>query len=407
MKYIALLICFISSVGFAQTGKVPSEWLSSDSSSHLKSLKAESEQLNELDQAYNNILDAKMNLFEAIPDDSHKKWQLQSIKTEFAFEASGNIGVMGVGGEVGMDLVWIKKGTNGSRSKMLRPSLAEVTEPEAESVQISAEMSDEAINKEISPLVDLAMATGHVKHRKKLLKNLFTRALDFQKTVKELEASPALGPWYAYKYQLELFVSAEGTVSLFAIGNSIRLRMEWWRLQKTTPAPLVIPELPGKLSHNAQFVASIAADLGVLDQVPFDNGFRLNAIKIGVGSTAEGDLLLVKSKAKAVGAIFLKRDEMAPASFLGQDLGTTLNSYKFKEGNETIQIPRFQFANGLKKSAKISHFFASRAKTRENSKFELNVIEMEFELYRTGGIGLVSVEGSSTISLFITRNVNI
>jgi hypothetical protein len=115
----------------------------------------------------------------------------------------------------------------------------------------------------------------------------------------------------------------------------------------------------------------------------------------------------VSAKAKAVGAIFYKRDELASKTLSLPAFFSDMQEYSLKHGSEDHSVPRYNFIAGLRKSANISKFFASHARVRENSKFELNVIETEFEVYRTGGIGLLSVENSASISLFITRNVSI
>ena len=401
MKCISLIFLFLSQAALANLGKVPLDWIT-PGSQHQKAFTS----LNQLDSAYKNILDANMSLFKNIPEDSHKRWSLQSIKTELAIEAGGTIGVMGVGGEAALELVWIKKNNS---SKMSRPisHMEEVTEPESESIQIRGEMTEESLAQEIAPIVDLAMASGHMRKRRRLFNGLFKEALKFQSTIRELETAPAMGPWYAYKYQLELYVSAEGNISLVAIGNSIRLRMEWWRLKKNEAQAFVPPMLQEELSANAKFVTAIASDLSVMNDTPLENGFRLNVLKVGVGTTVKGNLFFVKGKAKAVGSIFFKRDPNETQALVLPTLMNDITSYGMSEGGSVVDVPRFSFREGIKKASGIAQFFAARAQTKEEGQFELNVIEAEFELFTSGGIGIVSVEGSSLLTLFVTRNVTI
>jgi hypothetical protein len=69
----------------------------------------------------------------------------------------------------------------------------EVTEPESESIQIRGEMTEESLAQEIAPIVDLAMASGHMRKRRRLFNGLFKEALKFQSTIRELETAPAMG----------------------------------------------------------------------------------------------------------------------------------------------------------------------------------------------------------------------
>lgn len=408
MKYLLLLSCLLTTSHlFAMTGKVPSHWTSSEVEEQSFMKSTNSAQMAQLSSAYQNILDAKAGLFEGAETVSGSRWFLQSIKTEMAVEAEGTLGVLGVGGEAALELVWIKKPANPTALMTeVAPRLEEETTEDAEEIQVSTSMSEEALKKEIAPVVDLAMATGHVKKRQGLLNNLLGHALKFQETARELESSPVMGPWYVYKYQLELYVSAEGKIALFKIGNAVRLRLEWYRLQKEGVAPVQPPMMNHELSANAKFVASVASDVATLDQVPFNNDFRLNCMKIGVGTTVKGNLFFVKSKARAVGSLFFKRDVQEAPEIVPQ-LMTEVSDYTMADKDSIVEIPRWSFRKGLQKAAAISRFFASNAKIKGEGQFELSVIETEFELYGSGGLGLVTVEGAAGVTLFVTRNVTI
>lgn len=390
------------------TGKVPAFWISPEveDTSNLKGINGL--HMAQLSSAYQNVLDAKLGLFKGAETIQGSRWFLQSIKTEMAVEAEGAIGIMGVGGEAALELIWIRK-NDSSKAVMaeVAPQLEEEAEDSAEEIQVSTSMNEEELKKEIAPVVDLAMASGHVKKRQGLLNGLLDHALNFQKTAAELESAPVMGPWYVYKYQLELYVSTEGKIALVEIGNSVRLRLEWYRLQKEGTSAARPPMLASELSPNARFVASVASDVTTLDQVPFNNGFRLNCMKIGVGTTAKGNLFFVKSKARAVGSLFFKRDVQHAPEIVPQ-LMTEVSDYTLADkSGSMVEIPRWSFRKGLQKAASISRFFADNARTKGEGQFELSVIETEFELYGTGGLGLVTVEGAAGVTLFVTRNVTI
>ncbi len=409
MKNILILTLFISTHAMAKVGKVPSFWTSSDNEerSTMKSLDiSKTFKMMELEDAYQNILEAKMGLFKDIQVHKDSRWKLQSIKTELAIEGEGTLGVMGVGGEAAVELIWLRKKRTPS-APIIPAKLDEEVTPEVEEIQISTEMSEEALKKEIAPIVDLAMATGHIKKRSNLFRNLFQEALKFQKTARELESTPVMGPWYAYKYQLELYVSFEGDILFLEVGNSIRLRLDWYRVKKDTASLVRPPLLSQELSANAQFVSSIAADIEAMDSAPFENGFRFNSMKVGVGTAVEGDLFFAKAKTEAIGSIFFKRDEVTEPTFNLSATRPEVTDYKFASKGSIVKIPRFSFRKGIEKALIISHFFARNAKIKEESGFELSVIETEFELYKNGGVGIVTVEGSAVLSLFVTKNVTI
>lgn len=395
MKFIIVLLV-LSINSYAEISQLPKDWIAQQSSEKL--FNSNLEQMDKLEEGYRGLLDYKKSMFDNLSLDEAKRWHLQSIKTELAVAASGELGMMGAGGEAALEFVWIRK--NKSIQRNVNNFDEEVNNEGIEAIQITSEMSDDAIKREIAPIVDLAFSTGKIKKRNILFKKLYDRALEFQKTISDIENSPAMGPWYAYKYQLEIGVSAEGHITPFLeIGNSLRLRMEWWKIAEAN-RPLVLRTPQNQLSNNAKFVAAIAQDLSFIDQNYFENGFKLNCMKIGVGTTVKGNLLIAKSKAQAKGSIFFLRNEIG---ILNQVIPAVAVS-EYQIGNENIS--RNQFRHAIHKGAKIISFFADRAPMTDfKNNFELNVIEAEFELFTGGGIGLVTVEGNSGLTLFATRNV--
>jgi hypothetical protein len=376
--------------------------MSDDLNKHPSMKSNSGENLVNLEKSYQDILETKTNLFKTLPEENEKKWKLQSIKTEIGVSAEGTLGVMGAGGEAAMELVWIRKGTTNGSS-----SLVEETAPEAEEIQINGEMTQDEVLREITPVVDLTVASHSIRRKKNLLKNLLTESLKFQQTIRELESTKVMGSWYPYKYQLELYVSVEGDIFFFEVGNSVRLRLEWWRLKKDQSQPLSVPFAPVELSENAKFIAGISSDLEAVGNMDFDNGFKMNCLKIGVGTTVTGNLFIVKGKASAIGSIFFKRDEIQHEPVNFPSLIEEVSSYEMKDEKGSVQIPRMNFRAGIQKGANIAAFFARNAQENTKSPFELNVIEAEFNLFTNGGIGIVNVEGIAVLTLFVTRNVTI
>ena len=397
---------FLTQMAFAQMAKVPTEWIESSSSSESSrksfGLNQGRDEITSLQEGYQNLIGHKSGMLEKLSGDEEKKWYLQSIKTELGIEAKGGLGIMGAGGEAALELIWIRK-KNGAKSFVSFNN--EIDDQGTEAIQISSEMSPEALKAEIEPIVDLALKTSKIKKRAFLFKNLFNRALEFQKTIAELENAPSMGPWYAYKYQMELGVSVEGHITPFLeVGNALRLRMEWWKLKKKE-VPLMLTQPTQNLSPNAKFVSAIAQDLSFIDQNYFQNGFQLNCMKVGVGTSVKGNLVIAKAQANAKGSIFFLRHE---EDVLNQKLfPLPFDGYSLQSKDQsTIEVRRHQFRQAIRKSSNILSFFARHAPEDEgDKKYELNVIEAEFELFTNGGIGLVTVEGNAGLTLFATRNV--
>jgi hypothetical protein len=399
-KHIILLFLIIFSRQLF-AAKVPKAWLGQEDISRSSS----KDNLVALEKNYQTLLQTQDEVFSKAILNDNKKWYLQSIFTEVAVEAEGELGVLAGGGEAALEFVWIRKaGQAVLNSKLNSQELLE-DEGELPNLAIRSEMDDDSLEREIEPIAQMAISSGFVKNKKTLLSNLLNQAKEFQTTIRDIESSPALGPWYVYKYQLELYISAEGKITLIDLGASVRLRMEWWRLQKTNSEKILSPYRPISLSPNAAFISHLAEDLQVLNQVQIDNGFKLNCMKIGIGKTVKGNLFLVKGKSKISGSLFFKRDEVKPEHFIEPKLDYNDEPYSLHENNESFELKRPAFKQTIIKSSEILKFFANKAKLKKDSLFELNVIEGEFELFTSGGVGLVTIEGSAGVTLFVTRNV--
>lgn len=378
MKKIFLISLLLSANAFA--GKIPSSWLSNtlDISESMKSI----QNMKMAENAVDKIFQAGVMMLPENKDDKKSKWFLQSIMMEIGAEKEGNIGLLGAGGEAAVELVWTKA-VDPNRGKKLNTN-EEVVPTE---VKISSEMNVSDIEKEVKPILDLAMASGKIKNRQFLKENLLKRAFEFQKVIRELENTPSFTKWYVYKYQLDLNVSGEGHVTpIFEVGMALRFKMEWWKIAKKTQTK---NWEKSELSDNAKFVMGIAQDLETFEQVKLENDFKFNTVKIGLGVGVEGELVVAKGQANAIGSIFFLKNEKATNTKFKMDLPTLHQNFK----------------RGLVKAGKIAQFFTARAPNKEEKGFKLNVIEMEFQYFMNGSLGLVTVEGISVIQLFVTRNV--
>jgi hypothetical protein len=398
-KVILLILVLMSHQLLA--ARIPKNWLGKNEISRTFS----KEDNLSLEKSYQNLLQTQEDVFSKAVLNDNRNWYLQSIFTEIAVEAEGEFGILAGGGEAALEFVWIRKAGQSVLNTKINSKDPIEDDGEIPSLEIRSEMNEESIQREIEPIAQIALASGFIKNKNKLLRNLINQAKEFQTVIRDIENSPVLGPWYAYKYQLELYVSAEGEISLINLGASVRLRMEWWRLQKIKSQNIVSPYRPMELSPNATFVSHLAEDLKVLNQVNLENDFKLNFMKIGIGKTVKGNLIIAKGKSKIVGSLFFRRDEVKPEHFTEPKLDFDEQPYALVENDEIVQIKRPAMKQALIKSSEILKFFTNKAKSKKDSLFELNVIEGEFELFTTGNVGLVTIGGSVGVTLFATRNV--
>lgn len=388
MKIFIIIIAFVTTCAFA--GPIPSDWISPEA--NQKSVKPMD--IQGLKNRFDKILGFQQNLINSNLDKQDKKWKLQSIKTELGVEAEGEIGLLGAGGEAALELVWIKKQdpTRGGRTKSTLGE--ELDENADEVIGIHSQMSEQELMNQFSPVIKIAERSGMVKNSTLMAQELKSYALSFQDVTKAIEASP-LTKWYVYKYQLELYVSVDGKVSPIAkVGSKFRVRMEWWRLKNQNSQFIANKTIKA----NSNLIASLAQDLSLLDSAKMDNDFKLNTAKIGIGLGLEGNIFVAKAKANVIGSLFFLKDEKTTAK---EQLSTS-GQYQL---DQTV-FRRENFQKGIRKVSNIASVISTLAgKPKREDKFNLNVIEIEFEIFAEGGIGLLTAKGIGSFVVFATRGV--
>lgn len=395
MKKYLLLAMFVTNLVYGREVKVPMSWISEDSYNEFNQHEKSASIVKQTEDGIEFLLNKQSQLIENTKKEDDSKWYLQSIMTELALEKKGNLGILAGKGEVGVELVWTRRANSKKSIKF-----EDLGNDEGQDIFISSEMNNEDIKKEIMPIYELALASGKIKNQNALFENLMKKAIDFQSMIRTIENSDVDSNWFPYKYQLELQVSMEGKVSpVFVAGTVLRFRMEWWRLEKKTTKKLVTKRSP---SFNEKFISALASDLSVLSEIKLDNGFEFNFFKIGLGVGVEGKFQIAKAKGHAIGSIFFMKKQNSTKSV--SKSFSEISTYPMIENN-IHQISRDSFREGLVKSGKIATHFASKAKDNGTSKFQLNVIELEFELFLSGKIGLVTIGEKSVLQVFITRNI--
>ncbi len=389
MKNILLMFVLYSLNVMA--GPVPMDWIMPTNNQKAKT----QQDLKALENRFENIMNFQKSILNSDLEKEDKKWKVQSILTELAVEAEGELGILGAGGEAAVELVWIKKQdpTRGGRKALFQQ---EIEDEASDVIGIHTEMTTQEIVQQFAPVMQIAKKSGVVSNLADMEKELTKYALSFQEISKAIEVSDDF-KWYVYKYQLELYINSKGKVSPVAsVGTKFRIRLEWWRLRNQAGTK----NISAKARNNASFISTIAKDLSLLDNVKTDNDFKINVAKIGIGVGLEGNIFIAKTKGHVIGSLFFMKDEKEMKSS-----NLTLNSNYELDGKV---FKRESFQKGIKKAADIASVFTTLAgKEKQEDKFSLRVIELEFEIFTEGGIGLLTAKGIGSFVLFATRGVTI
>ncbi|MFI5391093.1 MAG: hypothetical protein ACHQYQ_07000 [Bacteriovoracales bacterium] len=414
----------------AFSAKVPSSWLTSSGDVMEKS----SEDMSDLEKTYDNILETKGDLIEEVAkgrEHSKSKWYLQSIATSLGIEQKGSIGVLGLEGETAVSLIWqrtpesvkkLQQKYYGTSSAVAEKSIEDEIDPNGETLKITSETSKVEIAKQIEPIVEATFKAGKVKNKETLRKNLLKKVYDYQKMLADVDSAPVFTPWWVYKFQFELDITAEGEVLPFmVVGTEVRVKLEWYRIQKKTQDKSDKP-----ISKNAAFLMSMAKDFETMDELAVgrnnDRHFALDTIKVGIGMVAEGEIGVAEVKGKVTGSVFFKREQVGDK--MAQELPRLPDTFPII-GKGSIDksvigdnirgalynASRDRFRKGLKKAVKMAKFWSKGALKRHDRRiaqgketnFDLNVIELELEITLGGGVGVVTLEGFAELELFLVK----
>ncbi len=427
----------------AISATVPQSWINESEDISIE----KSEQMDELEKAYDNILETKGDMLDDVVkgrSDQRRRWFLQSIASELTIEKKGTIGVLGLKGESVVGAIWqrtpesiqkLQKKLYGTSSPVIaEKSIDEETEGNGDVVKINSETTQSEMERQIGPIVEATFVAGKVKDKSRLREKLLSKLAEYQTLLKDLDHAPQWTPWWVYKFQFQLNIEASGAVHAIAnVGTEVRLRVEWYRIQRKSQDKGIFTP-----SENAKVLLAMAKDFSQMDELALgrngDKRFALDTIKVALGMSAKGKIVVASVKGKVFGGVFFKRAKTVEKGIDTIDLPETLpilgevneENLKYAKANnlkmDSIEksegiteavyyASRDKFRKGLKKAVKMANFWTRGALKRQDKRrasgkeihFDLNVIEMELELYLGGGIGAVTVEGIAEVELFFVR----
>lgn len=346
-------------------------------------------------------------------------WFLQSIRTEFGIEATGEIGFLGYQGEAAMEFIWqrtpyslkqlqkeyfpnaskdVTKKSNFATQHTIKKSNAN---EQNSLLSLDTDMSKNEIKQKVQSLVAYVDQSHKIKNTEKFKKQLFTQIEKHQNALQELTYIPEQVSWKPYKYQLELYAKASGEVfPAIRVGGVIRIQIEWTIKSKSS-----------QNSKNSPILASIDQMSAYLQQLAKDansnpnNIYQLNQVKLGLGLSVNGDFEIVKFETSAIGIVYLKLDEsvkLPPKTQLlewqqNELLVSGINRAQWKYGIRAAQ----EMASSILEEA--SNNEKEEDKERPYRDFELKQIEVELTLSAGGELLLPTVMDTTYMELVYVK----
>jgi hypothetical protein len=440
---IALFIFF--GLGNFVFAKVPKSWISDQSQfgvfNHTAMTQAAEnlnteEDFNKLFNTGYSVIDPDSKAVEPMLFGNTKKkkkpWYLQSMKAELGIEAEGEIGLVGISGEAAVELIWTR--TAYSLQKLQKKHFDSVsaepleleTEGDTSTLTLETDMSTPAVTSQIDGLVDYVASTRKVSNLNLMRSQLLEKVLESQNMAIQTEQISANATWHPYKYQLELYVSAEGMVApATMVGGVLRFRFEW----KVKPKVIAEPTQVSKLWDDVS---------PILDKIYMGRStaddYRLVAVKLGLGFGMKGDIGIAEGKFSVKGSVFMKPNQTAmhqPRQLNQVDLlgsfdvpcdkmaGLPNRGIPFFYSDEKLthgktistSIPKMIFCKSMEKVAAVSGFITRAATKHErkrdlkkpNRNFELGHIELELEISVNGGAFLATVKKMAFAEIFFSK----
>lgn len=416
-NFLAILFFLLSINTYAN---FPISWINPESQSDKGMIEKEEKDFETSFGLFTKNLDSsiqKVNSTEL----SKKNWYLQSIKAELGIENVGKFGLVGVKGETAVEFIWartkkslelLKKQQTAKSKKMVSESEKdlqnELQDDQLISDSILAASSDTEIDQIAEKYVDALYESKKITNRSNLKEELVNRFFQFKQIVSQLSEVSQAGPWWVYKYQMELFVEVSGKLSLgFSVGNGNRLRLEWYRYEK-------VNNNGDKNNHSKfqSFLSNLSQDLDALSIDKFEPlGYSFDAFKVGIGVGAKGDLFFAKAKGSVLGALFFRRDGTWSPRPVKPSNQTFVYSLVTNNSTEGESILRSELRNGLSGASDMALKMLNAAekgvfrnKNQEKMKhFELSAMEIEFELFGRGFFGPVTLEGIAVAEIFLIK----
>lgn len=424
MNYrLIVLIKSVLFISFVAQAKVPKSWIqASETGTALWSESLQNESAEGFGKELFNFYEVTGDLVQGLPQPNKAKldkepWYLQSMGMELGIEVEGAIGLVGLGGEAAIEMVWAR--TKESVARLQKKHFPDPQQTQTWSVEselgqsdllLSTDLADSTIEKHVDELMGVLKNTQNILNPKRMRESLIQEVQKIKKWVTTLEVSLPNSTWRPYKFQNLIKLSAQGMVQPgLEVGGTIIVKLEWMLRQRKPPATkLSLLEI-----RNGQFLQGLASDFEVLQPLSDPKEYyKLTNVKLGIGLGIEGDMGVAEGEAEVFGNLFWKEfpktSTMVFSARSEQPMGLVNSTGNFTE------VKRSLWHKGLNKAKEISSFVVKTAtdyekkKEKENSKeerdFELAFLEVEFEVSASGSTFLPTLAKKGTADLYFVKS---
>jgi hypothetical protein len=426
MKKIVVILSVIALQTAIANANVPRDWidpdaeneftpwaqpLANDSTEHLGS---------ELFKFYDLTGDLVSELPEPNKAKKEKKpWYLQSMGLELGIEAEGAIGLVGLGGEAAIEMVWARTRESVARlQKKHFPNPASAatlgldSEANASDLLLATAMTDQTLELQVDDLMKTLTKTKNLRHPSRIRQALLREVKKLTQWVGNLELTLPESSWRPYKFQTLIKLTAEGMVQPgLEVGGTIQVKLEWSLRPKQKLSPIVVPAQ----RSNSEFLAGLSSDFEILRPLmKKDEFYKLTNIKLGIGLGIEGDIGIAEGEAEVFGNLFWKE---FPKDFTTGPTVVTAPFRVIEKAGSAKAVARSRWHRGLQKALRISQFVVKNATAYEKKKaaktppekrnFELAFLEIEFEVTATGSTFLPTLSKKANADLYFIKQTRV
>lgn len=386
-----ILLCLLLTANYATASTVPTNWYSlEDTQSNTQY-----ENSNKSNSNLGEYVDQIFNFEEAVLGDLEKNdkslggWKLSGQKTDFSISKKGVFGFSAMKAASAVELKWVRESANKSNT-------SEVTKDNT--IVVDSQMSEEELINELEPAIALALSSGKIEDESKLRTNLINKVLESRKFVKLVEKS-STGSWTPVKLRIDLSFGVSGNVfSVAKLGTDFRIRLDFKmtpnKNNKSTPSSK-------KEEKFIKLISNLSKDIDhAIKDSKIDSKFKVNKVSFGFGISKKTIFGLANSSAATAGQLYFKKSSNKSIEKEVDLVG----DYDLSGDQKFFPslTKRAKFRKGLKKSLKISNFFAKRAE-KKNGNWKIGEIKVAFTVSYSGIFGLSGTSGKTMAAIFLKK----
>jgi len=386
LKIFITLILFSSSVFSTQ---VPEEWLGKSENKSLEGERA-------VDGAIDEILTLqKESLEEVTAQKSQKgKYFLGALVTSFGVSTSGSIGVLGLSGNATAQMIWAKD------ILPERPDpTAGLLSPFKPDIFINPGTPKEILIQKIDAISEVLVKSRKVQNEKAVKKNLLEAALNFQKTMDQMNIN--LAPRFrASGFAVVFGISATGRVSFGVVGGGVSVTMQWnFPKNQIKRRTTTHHDFLNKLENLANLVAEdISVSAQNLEKLA---NYKIQDIWVGLLFNVSGEVGVASISGQVGGYLIFTPDQEAKSIQKFSDKG----EIPLAADSKFIKVARKKIRKGLDLAFRIGGHFAKRAQKHQDAKWKILLINANFSLGLSGNLGVATVGASPSIKVhFLNTN---